>query len=67
MNNTVRRAIFEIIDDVALFHFLNKDEVEILIPYLELKEYVRGEIVFREGEPGDFICFICSDVKRMRP
>ena len=58
--DTIRHAILEIIDDVDIFHFLSKEEVEYLIPYLQLKKYAAGEVLFREGEPGNFICFICS-------
>jgi len=56
----IRRAVAEIMDDVAVFHFLNKEEMETLLPYLELKVYAQGETLFREGDPGDFVCFICS-------
>ena len=56
----VRHAIWDIIDDVAIFHFLDHDEVEKLVPYLQLRTYKQGEILFKEGEPGNLVCFICS-------
>jgi len=54
------RAITECMDDVALFHALSKEEARLLSPYLDLRRYGKGEIIFREGEQGDFICFLCS-------
>ncbi len=56
----VRRALLDIIDEASIFYFLSRDEAERLIPYLEFKRYKAGETLFREGEPGDFICFISS-------
>jgi CRP-like cAMP-binding protein len=55
-----RHAVLECMDEVALFHALTREEVQILAPYLDLRRYDKGEIIFREGEPGDFICFLCS-------
>jgi CRP/FNR family transcriptional regulator, cyclic AMP receptor protein len=56
----IRRAVLDIIDDVAVFHYLDKGEVEELVPYLEYRKYQEGEVLFEEGEPGEFICFISS-------
>jgi CRP-like cAMP-binding protein len=54
------RAITECMDDVALFHALTKEEARVLAPYLDLRQYDKGEVIFKEGGRGDFICFLCS-------
>jgi CRP/FNR family cyclic AMP-dependent transcriptional regulator len=54
------RAVSACMDTVVLFHSLGREDMQILAPCLELRSYQKGEILFREGEAGDFICFVCS-------
>ncbi len=56
----VRRVVLDIIDEVAILHFLSREEAEALAPYLEFRHYRQGETVCSEGEPGEFISFISS-------
>lgn len=53
-------AVTGIIHDAALFRYLSDYEIETLSPFLEYRRYKKGEVLFREGDPGDFICFISS-------
>lgn len=43
---------------VPFFHGLDEDKLEELKPKLEVVEYENGEVLFREGEPGDCLYII---------
>ena len=58
MDERIRETIYSMRDDLMLFHFLSDDELEEVIPYLEIVDYKKGSIMFKEGEEGDFIAFI---------
>jgi len=67
MDKRIRETIYSMKDDLMLFHFLSDDELEEVIPYLEIVDYKKGYIMFKEGEEGDFIAFIVKgkmDVKK---
>ncbi|NWF97845.1 MAG: cyclic nucleotide-binding domain-containing protein [Nitrospirae bacterium] len=48
------------IKDEMIFEFLNEQDFVIIAPFFELKNYPLGTIVFKEGEPGEFIGFVLS-------
>jgi CRP/FNR family transcriptional regulator, cyclic AMP receptor protein len=62
INNMDNRAdpVSGIIHEAALFRYLSDNEIETLSPFLEYRMCKKGEVLFREGDPGDFICFISS-------
>jgi CRP-like cAMP-binding protein len=43
---------------IPLFQDLTLDEISTLDQYLGVMELSRGDIVFNEGEDGDFVCFV---------
>jgi CRP/FNR family transcriptional regulator, cyclic AMP receptor protein len=53
-------AILACMGDVALFHGFTSEEAQALAPYFELRKYNKGEIIFKEGDPGDLLYFLCS-------
>ena len=57
-NNTIRDLIFEMKEQLLLFHFLSNEEVELIIPYLDILAFPKGAKIFKEGEKGDFVGFI---------
>jgi len=67
MDERIREAIYTMRKDLMLFQFLSDDELEEVIPYLEIVDYKKGSIMFKEGEEGDSIAFIVKgkmDVKK---
>lgn len=46
--------------DEIIFYFLNDEEVERILPYFEIKEYPSNTVIFKEGEPGDYIGFVIT-------
>ncbi len=47
-------------DQLILFNMLNEGEVEQTIPYFELVKHKKGDILFNEGDEGDYIGIILS-------
>jgi CRP/FNR family cyclic AMP-dependent transcriptional regulator len=56
--NTIKDMIFEMKEKLILFHFLTNEEVEYIIPYLDVIAFPKGASIFKEGEKGDFVGFI---------
>ncbi len=60
MDDNLKNKILAMKDELVLFNLLNNEEVEALVPYLEVLLYKSGQTLFEEGEPGDFLAFIVS-------
>jgi len=54
----IKEIIYESKEELILFHLLDDDEVDKIIPYLEAAGYPKGKTLFNEGDPGDFIGFV---------
>ena len=50
----IRRRIWQIFeneaDEITIFHFLDREEIDRVGGYFELATYAAGEVLFREGE-----------------
>jgi CRP-like cAMP-binding protein len=57
-DSTLKDLIFEMKEKLLLFHFLTNEEVELIVPYLDLVAFPKGARIFKEGEKGDFVGFI---------
>ncbi|MEW6418193.1 MAG: cyclic nucleotide-binding domain-containing protein [Nitrospirota bacterium] len=55
----IREFIKDLKEEIVFFLFEEK-ELEEIIPFFELRHFPANNVVFREGEVGDFICFILS-------
>ena len=51
-------AVVDSLCNVPLFDKLNGDELTVLAAYVNVIEVNRGEYVFKEGDRGDYICFV---------
>lgn len=60
MDDMIRSFIFGMKGKLLLFHLLSEDEVEKIIGYFEIALFPSGTVLFREGEPGDYVGFITS-------
>jgi CRP-like cAMP-binding protein len=60
MENNLKELIYELKDELKIFHLLNKEELEQIVPYFEIVHYPAGTTLFNEGDSGDFIGFIVS-------
>jgi CRP-like cAMP-binding protein len=59
-DNMLKEMIFEMKEKLLLFHFLTNEEVELIIPYLDIVAFPKGASIFKEGDKGDFVGFISN-------
>jgi CRP/FNR family cyclic AMP-dependent transcriptional regulator len=59
-DNAIKDLIFEMKEKLLLFHLLTNEEVELIIPYLDIVAFPKGASIFKEGEKGDFVGFISN-------
>lgn len=50
--------LLDIIMDIPFFAMLDNSELAVVARYMNYYEIEKGEILFREGEPGNSICFV---------
>jgi CRP-like cAMP-binding protein len=60
MSESLADIVRNLKDDIALFQKLDDHEVEQIIPYLQLACYKKGDVLFNEGDSGDFVGFIAE-------
>ena len=67
MSETLKDFIAENKHHLILFHLLSDEDVELVLPYVEMKQCAKGSVLFNEGDSGDYIGIIVSgkmDVKK---
>jgi len=55
----IREFIKDLKGEIVFFLF-NEKELEEIFPFFELRHFPSNSVVFREGDEGNFICFILS-------
>ena len=50
--------MFQDIKDIPFFQHLKDEDLEVLDGYLESYDLEEGEVLFEEGDNGDFVCFV---------
>jgi CRP-like cAMP-binding protein len=53
-------AIIDLLIQIPIFDSLDPSELQIAVKYMNVVETGVGEIVFREGDRGDFVCFVAQ-------
>ncbi len=51
-------TIADFIMDIPLFNELNSRELGIVADHMNFFEIEEGEVLFREGDQGDYVCFV---------
>ena len=46
--------------NLLFFSYLSSEQMDDVMEYIELLEIKAGEVLFREGDEGDYVCFIVS-------
>lgn len=62
MEDRVKNFIASHKGQLILFKLLDEEEVEKILPYFDVVKYEKGEIIFREGDEGDYIGIILSGI-----
>ncbi len=61
-NGKVSKLIIDFLIYIPIFDQLVSDELRIIARYMNIIDTEPGEIVFKEGEKGDYVCFIVDGV-----
>jgi CRP-like cAMP-binding protein len=62
------RDILEQLKKEKIFYLFTDEDFEHLAPFLEIVDYPKDTVIFKEGDEGDFICFVISgklEVKKL--
>ena len=59
-NNRMSTAIIDFLIEIQIFDSLTSDELRIVAKYMNFMDFQPREIVFREGEKGDYVCFVAE-------
>ncbi len=46
--------------DEIIFYMFDDEDIDKIAPFFELRDHPAGSIIFKEGDPGDFIGFVIS-------
>ena len=60
MGHDLKKLIFDIKDELIIFHLLDKEDMEQILPYFEVLDCPAGTTIFNEGDEGDYACFIAA-------
>jgi CRP/FNR family cyclic AMP-dependent transcriptional regulator len=52
--------IADMLDELDLFQEFDFDELEIIARHLMLRQVAKGELIFREGDPGNYMFILLS-------
>jgi CRP/FNR family cyclic AMP-dependent transcriptional regulator len=58
-NNTIKEHLDKLRSEM-IFSFIEDDDAEKVIPFFDIVDYPVGSVIFKEGDPGDFIGFVVS-------
>lgn len=54
------KAILDVLINLPIFDTLDSDELRIATRYMNLMDVREGEIVFKEGDQGNYVCFVVN-------
>ncbi len=55
-------AILRCLRKITIFSELAADELNLMAGQMHLLRSVKGSVLFREGDPGDFVCFVVDGI-----
>ena len=60
MDNTAIKDHLNELREEIIFSLLDDEDIEKVTPFFQLIEYPEKTVVFREGDPGDFVGFVIA-------
>jgi CRP/FNR family transcriptional regulator, cyclic AMP receptor protein len=60
--NALRGAIIQCLKKITIFSQLSSDELDLMAGQLHLLRSSKGNVIFKEGDPGDFVCFVVDGI-----
>ena len=55
-----KEAVIGLLKGMRMFDELTKDEMNTVSGYMNIYELKKGDFIFREGDAGDYVCFVAS-------
>jgi CRP/FNR family transcriptional regulator, cyclic AMP receptor protein len=56
--NLLHQAIYDSIRNIAIFSDLGASDLELITRVMHVSRVDKGGVVFKEGDPGDYVCFV---------
>ena len=56
--NLLHEAIYDCVRNIAIFCDLGASDLELITKFMHVSRVDKGGIVFKEGDPGDYVCFV---------
>ena len=53
-----KAALIFALEKIQMFNELSEDELSVIINYMSLYELEKGETLFKEGDEGQYVCFV---------
>lgn len=66
MNDNDQAYIREQLAEVSLFRIFSAEELDRILPYLELVAYEDNTVLFKEGDRGDYLCIAIEGTIEIR-
>jgi CRP/FNR family cyclic AMP-dependent transcriptional regulator len=60
--SALQGAIIQCLRSIAIFSELSEDELNLMAGQMHFLRSVRGSVIFKEGDPGDFVCFVVDGI-----
>ncbi len=58
--NSLDIGIKDFFKNFLLFSILTPDELKFIVDFMDILELEAGEVLFKEGDPGDFMCIVLN-------
>lgn len=59
-DSRIGAAIIDLLIQIPIFDNLDPDELRMIVKYMNVVQAKEGEEVFREGDRGDYVCFVAE-------
>ena len=56
----ITTAIIDLLIQIPIFDSLDPEELRLVVKYMNVVEARKGEVIFREGDRGDYVCFVAE-------
>jgi CRP/FNR family cyclic AMP-dependent transcriptional regulator len=60
--SALHEAIFKCLGNITIFSELNAEELNLMAARMHFSRSVKGSVIFKEGDPGDFVCFVVDGI-----
>jgi len=55
-------TIIQCLRNIAIFSDLTAEELNLIAGQMHFLRSVKGSVIFKEGDPGDFVCFVVDGI-----